>query len=101
MAKPKESSKETKKIDDWDFATKYQMLSPELKLLHQVRLLRSDIGTLVYILLSLIPLYLALRINIAFMSLTITILLYGFYKHLRIRDLLKNRFEHASTFGFK
>jgi hypothetical protein len=97
---PKEG-KQPKPIDEWDFAAKYEMLSPELKLLHQVRLLRSDVGTLVYILIALIPLYLAFRINMAFLMLTATILLYGFYKHLRIRDNLKHRFEHASTFGFK
>ncbi|MFH1802690.1 MAG: hypothetical protein ABH864_04530 [archaeon] len=103
MAKKSTSEKEEKPktIDEWDFTTKYEMLSPELKLLHQVRLLRSDIGTVVYILISLIPLYLAIRINLAFIMLTITVLLYGFYKHLKIRDNLKNRFEHASTFGFK
>ena len=97
----KEIERENKKIDDWDFETKYKMLSPELKLLHQVRLLRSDVGTLVYILLSLIPLYLALRINLGFIFLTATILLYGFYRHLRIRDNLKHKFEHAGTFGYK
>jgi CBS domain containing-hemolysin-like protein len=93
---PKE---ESKKIDDWNFTTKYQMLSPELKLLHQVVLLRSDVDSLVYILLSLIPLYLAIRFNISFAALTITILLYGFYRHLQKRSNLKYRFEHASTFG--
>lgn len=97
---PKETV-EKKKIDEWDFSAKYDLLSPELKLLHQVRLLRADIGTLVYILISLIPLYLAIRINIVFISLTITILLYGFYKHLKVRDNLKHRFEHAGTFGYK
>lgn len=93
------AQKEKKKIDEWDFETKYKMLSPELKLLHQVRLLRSDVGTLVYIVLSLIPLYLALRINVAFITLSTLILLYGFYQHLRVRESLRNRFEHASTFG--
>jgi len=97
----RELPRETKKIEDWDFATKYEMLSPELKLLHQVRLLRSDVGTLVYILVSLIPLYLAFKINIGFLALTMTVLLYGLYRHLRIRDDLKHRFEHASTFSFK
>ena len=92
---------EKKKIDDWDFQTKYNMLSPELKLLHQVRLLRADLGTLVYIVVSLIPLYLALRINMNFIVFTITILLYGFYRHLKIRVLLKNRFEHAGTFSYR
>jgi hypothetical protein len=103
MKKSEEPKEEPvkKKIEDWDFGTRYEMLSPELKLLHQVRLLRADIGTLVYILISLIPLYLALRINIVFIALTITILLYGFYKHLKVRDNLKHRFEHASTFGYK
>lgn len=101
VKKKEETQEKTKPINEWDFTTKYEMLSPELKLLHQVRLLRSDIGSLVYILLSLIPLYLALRFNLAFLMLTATILLYGFYKHLKIRDNLKNRFEHASTFGFK
>ncbi|MBU0467240.1 MAG: hypothetical protein KJ718_03815 [Nanoarchaeota archaeon] len=95
----KEDDEKKKKIDDWDFTTKYRMLSPELKLLHQVRLLRSDVCTLVYILVSLIPLYLAFKLNISFAALTITILLYGFYRHLKIRDNLKHRFEHASTFG--
>lgn len=96
MAKEEETKK--KRIDDWDFTTKYQMLSPELKLLHQVRLLRSDVGTLVYVLLSLIPLYMAFRFNLVFIALTATILLYGFYRHLRIRENLMHRFEHASTF---
>ena len=96
-----EKDESPKTIDEWDFGTKYEMLSPELKLLHQVRLLRSDVGTLVYILVSLIPLYLAFKVNIAFLMLTITVLLYGFYKHLKIRDDLKHKFEHASTFGFK
>jgi hypothetical protein len=93
--------KKVKKIDEWDFSTKYRILSPELKLLHQVRLLRSDLGTLVYTVISLIPLYLAIRINMGFMLLTATVLLYGFYKHLRVRDDLKHRFEHAGTFGYK
>src|SRR3989338_6811305 len=92
---------EAKTLDEWDFETKYQLLSPELKLLHQVRLLRSDVGTLVYVLVSLIPLYLALRINLGFIFLTATVLLYGFYKHLRIRENLKHRFEHASTFSYR
>jgi hypothetical protein len=92
--------KKDKKIDEWDFSSKYRMLAPELKLLHQVRLLRGDIGTLVYILLSLIPLYLAIRYNITFLIFTGTVLLYGFYRHLRIRDDLKHRFEHAGTFGY-
>jgi len=90
-----------RKIDDWDFDTKYGMLAPELKLLHQVRLLRSDVGTLVYILISLIPLYLALRMNVGLIFLTGTVLLYGFYRHLKIRHDLKHRFEHAGTFGYK
>ena len=89
-----------KKIDEWNFSAKYGMLAPELKLLHQVRLLRSDVGTLVYIVISLIPLYLALRINIGFLLLTVTALLYGFYRHIKIRDDLKHRFEHAGTFGY-
>ena len=99
----RESSKEeqSKKIDDWDFSTKYQILSPELKLLHQIVLLRSDIDTVVYILLSFIPLLLAIKYNIAFAGLTLTILLYGFYRHLNKRADLKHRFEHASTFGVK
>ncbi|MBU0760900.1 MAG: hypothetical protein ABII03_06215 [Nanoarchaeota archaeon] len=101
MAESEEITKETKKIDDWDFSTKYAMLSPELKLLHQVRLLRADLGTLVYILISLIPLYLAIRYDIKLLFLTLTVLLYGFYKHIKIRALLKHRFEHASTFGYK
>lgn len=88
-----------KKIDDWDFETKYRILSPDLKLLHQVRLLRSDVGTLVYILVSLIPLYLAIRINMGFILLTATVLLYGFYMHLKVRENLKHKFEHAGTFG--
>lgn len=88
-----------KKIDDWGFESKYRMLSADLKLLHQVRLLRSDIGTLVYIVVSLIPLYLALRINMGFILVTFTVLLYGFYRHLKIRDNLKHRFEHVGTFG--
>lgn len=99
--KEEEKKEPPKSIDDWSFTTKYEMLSPELKLLHQVRLLRSDIGTLVYILISLIPLYLAFKINVAFIMLTITVLLYGFYKHLKVRDNLKHKFEHASTMGFK
>ncbi|MFH1425638.1 MAG: hypothetical protein ABIG28_02845 [archaeon] len=94
----KESDKKNS-IDDWDFVTKYGMLSADLKLLHQVRLLRSDVGTLVYIVISLIPLYLAIRINPSFLFLTATVLLYGFYRHLKIRDNLKHRFEHAGTFG--
>jgi hypothetical protein len=94
------AEKETKKkIDDWDFSTKYQMLSPDLKLLHQVRLLRSDVDTLVYVLVSLIPLYLAIRINLSFLFLTATVLLYGFYRHLKVRENLRHRFEHAGTFG--
>ena len=99
MKEPRKEESENKKMDDWDFATKYQMLSADLKLLHQVRLLRSDVGTLVYVLLSLIPLYLALRINFNFIFLTATVLLYGFYRHLKIRENLKHRFEHAGTFG--
>ena len=94
-----EEKEKKKKIDDWDFHTKYAILSPELKLLHQIRLLRSDVGTLVYIVISLIPLYLALRINLGFIFFTATILLYGFYRHLKIRENLKHRFEHAGTFG--
>lgn len=94
-----EEKKEKKKIDDWDFETKYKMLSPELKLLHQVRLLRSDVGTLVYIAISFIPLYLALRINLGFLALTTAILLYGFYRHLMIRENLRHRFEHSGTFS--
>jgi hypothetical protein len=90
-----------KKIDDWDFETKYQMLSPELKLLHQTVLLRSDMDTVVYILLSFIPLLFAFKYNLAYAGITLAILLYGFYKHLRKRADLKHRFEHASTFGFK
>jgi len=101
MAKKDTLEEPPKTIDEWDFSTKYEMLSPELKLLHQIRLLRSDIGTVVYILISLIPLYLSIRINIAFIMLTITVLLYGFYKHLQTRENLKHKFEHASTFGFK
>ncbi|MBU0907133.1 MAG: hypothetical protein KKD18_02865 [Nanoarchaeota archaeon] len=96
-----EKEEAPKKIDDWDFETKYQMLSPELKLLHQIVLLRSDIDTVVYILLSLIPLVLAIKYNIAIALFSVTILLYGFYRHLRKRADLKHRFEHASTFGFK
>ena len=99
--KKENGGEKKKKIDDWDFQTKYQLLSPELKLLHQVVLLRADIDTLVYILLSFVPLYLAFRININFLALTITILLYGFYRHLKKRDNLKYRFEHASTFGVR
>jgi hypothetical protein len=99
MQKLKEERGKKKSLDEWDFATKYRMLSPDLKLLHQVRLLRSDIGTLAYILISLIPLYLSIRIHIGFMFLTATVLLYGFYRHLRIRDNLKHRFEHVGTFG--
>ena len=98
MAKEERETQKKKKIDDWNFSTKYQMLSPELKLLHQVRLLRSDVGTLVYVVFSLIPLYMAFRLNASFALLTVTILLYGFYRHLKIRDGLKHRFEHASTF---
>jgi hypothetical protein len=86
------------KIDDWDFSTKYRMLSAEFKLLHQIRLLRSDVDSLVYILLATIPLYLALRINFNFIFLSATFLLYGFYKHLKVRENLKHRFEHATTF---
>jgi hypothetical protein len=88
-----------KKIDDWDFKTKYDLLSPDLKLLHQVRLLRGDVDTLVYVLISLIPLYLAIRVNLGFIFLTATVLLYGFYRHLKVRENLKHRFEHAGTFG--
>lgn len=88
-----------KKIGDWDFGKRYDMLSADLKLLHQVRLLRSDVCTLVYVLLSLIPLYLALRIHKGLIFLTGTILLYGFYRHLQVRNNLKHRFEHAGTFG--
>lgn len=91
--------KKEKKIEDWDFKAKYDMLSSDLKLLHQVRLLRADVGTLVYIVVSLIPLYLALRLNFNFIFLTATVLLYGFYRHLKIRDNLRHRFEHAGTFG--
>ena len=65
--KEDQAEKETpRKIDDWDFSTKYQMLSPELKLLHQIVLLRADIDTLVYLGLSFIPLILAVTININF-----------------------------------
>jgi hypothetical protein len=91
---------ERKKIDDWDFHERYSMLSPELKLLHQVRLLR-DVGSLVYILISFVPLYLAFRTNFAFIAFTITILLYGFYRHLKVRHDLRHRFEHAGTFGYR
>ena len=94
---PEKEKKE--KIDDWDFSTKYRMLSAEFKLLHQVRLLRSDIDTLVYIVISLIPLYLAIRVNFNFIYLTLTVLLYGFYKHLQVRDNLRHRFEHVATFN--
>ena len=91
---------EKPRIDDWNFETKYSLLSPELKLLHQVRLLRSDVGTLVYILISLIPLYISLRFsNFSLIFLTFTVLLYGFYKHLKTRENLRHRFEHAGTFG--
>ena len=95
---PSEKKEETKKMDDWEFTTEYQLLSPELKLLHQIRLLRADLGTLVYIVIALIPLYLAFKLNISFIALTATVLLYGFYRHLKIRDNLKHRFEHARTF---
>jgi len=101
MSKKYSFKEESKKFDDWDFTTKYQLLSPELKLLHQIVLLRSDIDTIVYILLSFIPLILSIKYNIAFAALTITILLYGFYRHLKKRADLKHRFEHASTFGVK
>ena len=99
MKKSEEEENVKEKIDDWDFGTKYSMLSPDLKLLHQVRLLRCDVDSLVYIALSLVPLYLAFRINIGFLLLTMTILLYGFYRHLSVRDNLRHRFEHAGTFG--
>ena len=98
MPKKEKEEKPKKKIDDWDFSTRYEMLSPELKLLHQVRLLRADMDTAVYILVSFIPLYLAFRLNIAFLFLTTAVLLYAFYRHLKIRDRLKHRFEHASTY---
>ena len=101
MPKRESPKEEPKKIDDWDFSTKYQMLSPELKLLHQIVLLRSDIDTIVYILLSFIPLVLAVKYNIALAFFSVTILLYGFYCHLRKRADLKHRFEHASTFGVR
>ncbi|MBS3077418.1 hypothetical protein J4233_04045 [Candidatus Pacearchaeota archaeon] len=101
MPKRELSKEEPKKIDDWDFLTKYQMLSPELKLLHQIVLLRSDTDTIIYILLSFIPLILALKYNLAIAFFSVTILLYGFYRHLRKRADLKHRFEHASTFGVK
>jgi len=100
MVKKKEGEKKNK-IDDWDFSRKYSMLSPELKLLHQVRLLRCDVDSLVYIALSLVPLYIAFRINISLIFLTVAILLYGFYRHLKVRENLKHRFEHAGTFGYK
>lgn len=101
MAKRETPQFEAKKIDDWDFQTKYQMLSSELKLLHQVVLLRADIDTIVYVLLSFIPLLLAIKYNIAFAFFSVTILLYAFYRHLKKRADLKHRFEHASTFGVK
>lgn len=101
MAKREPSPVETKRIDDWDFKTKYELLSPELKLLHQIVLIRSDVDTIVYILLSFIPLVLAIKYNIAFAFFSITILLYGLYRHLKKRSDLKHRFEHASTFGVK
>ena len=90
-----------KTIDDWDFQTKYQLLSPELKLLHQIVLLRSDVDTMVYVLISFIPLFFALKYNLAFAFFSATILLYAFYRHLKKRADLKHRFEHASTFGVK
>ena len=74
MPKRELSKEEPKKIDDWDFLTKYQMLSPELKLLHQIVLLRSDTDTIIYILLSFIPLILALKYNLAIAFFSVTIL---------------------------
>ncbi|MCA9485838.1 MAG: hypothetical protein KC506_03265 [Nanoarchaeota archaeon] len=98
LGEKKASASTNKKMDDWDFSTKYNMLAPELKLLHQVRLLRADLGTLVYIVIAFIPLYLSFKINPAFLFLMTAVLLYGFYRHIAIRDSLKTRFEHASTY---
>jgi hypothetical protein len=99
----RESEKEekAKKIDDWDFQTKYEMLSSELKVLHQIVLLRADVDSVVYILIAFIPLLFAIKYNLAFAALSLTILLYGLYRHLKKRADLKHRFEHASTFGVK
>lgn len=97
---------EFKPISEWSFEDKYDKLGEMEKMLHQVRLIRADIGSAVYVLLSIFSLNLALLMRSAmwftgfkvFGMISITILVYGYYKHSEVRRKLYNRFEHQGAY---
>ena len=90
------------KIDEWEFEDKYDLLGTPEKTLHQTRLIRADIDDAVYIAIAFIFFWFAFRLiyhpNLRYISLALgfLVLLYGLYKHFKLRSTLKKKFEHQS-----
>lgn len=89
----------SKPISEWSFEDKYDKLGEMEKMLHQVRLIRADIGTVAYILLSIIAYEVIGDINKEIgIALVILILGYGYFKHSEVRTRLYNKFEHQGAY---
>ena len=91
-------------INDWTFESKYDLLGPEEKLLHQTRLMRADIDDIVYIGVAYIFFEFFFRLvnhpQLRYISLAIGVvtIMWGLYRHTIIRKNLTKRFEHQPQY---
>jgi len=94
-----------KRISDWSFEAKYDLLGVDEKMLHNAVLQRADLHDLIYVIIASVSFVSGLVLSenylvwkYVFVFFSFAVVGWALYKHFSIRAKLKDKFEHQSQF---